>query len=671
MIRPVTTQSALLGEQAAEVWARMRERHLQRVDAIERAVLALMDGDLTEEMREQAESEAHALSGAAGTFGMRSGSRLARALEQTFHARHTLDRSLAARLADQVLALRKELERPLPVEAVAAGGEDRRRILLITDGDRAEQYLTEGLARGIEVIVAGLADGPAALTQHAPDAVVVELGPADTRDTVRLLAELGDRRTGPMLVVSTADGMEVRLAVAQCGALGPLVRTHPPSDVLQRVDALIEAQRQASGAVLVVDDDPYSVQLASLILEQAGHRVHTLSDPQRFWETLESVAPDLVVVGVAMSGVSGLDLCSAVRADPRWRELPVIFMASAGEADVIRDAYRVGADDVLRKPLKRDEFVARVENRLRRSRLLRRHAESDPMTGLANRKKAEREIDRFLRLARRHHHQVSLVLMRLDRVDDVGDRFGQGALDAVVLWFSHLLQQSFRTEDVVSRWGPNEFVIGLFDASAANATTRVREVMGVLRERQFHAADGQAFSLSCSAGIATFPEDATRTDELHAAADAALLGAGGGTTAEVLGVAGAPNTRATGRVDVLLVEDDASIATLLIHALESRQYVVRWLRDGKEAAAALHGEKPQVRARLVLLEVNLPGLDGLSVLRSLAAQEKLRHTKVVVLSSRTTEAETVQAFELGAFDYVAKPFSVAVLAERIKRALAT
>ena len=110
---------------------------------------------------------------------------------------------------------------------------------------------------------------------------------------------------------------------------------------------------------------------------------------------------------------------------------------------------------------------------------------------------------------------------------------------------------------------------------------------------------------------------------------------------------------------------------MLLHALESRQHQVRWIRDGQEAADALLGDRPEIRARLILLEVNLPGLNGLSLLRSLAAQDMLRHTRVIVLSARSTEAETVQAFELGAFDYVPKPFSVAVLTERIRRALST
>jgi len=106
-----------------------------------------------------------------------------------------------------------------------------------------------------------------------------------------------------------------------------------------------------------------------------------------------------------------------------------------------------------------------------------------------------------------------------------------------------------------------------------------------------------------------------------------------------------------------------------MHALAARRYSVHWIRDGLEAATALTGDKPQLAARVVLMDVNLSTLDGLSVLRALAAAQTLRRTRVVMLSQRTSEAETLQAFELGAFDYVPKPFSLAVLAERVRRAL--
>lgn len=669
MIAFASLDAAMRGQHAAEVWARLRDRHLQRVEVLEGAVLALMDGALDEELRGRAEAEAHALAGSVGTFGLRGGARLARALEQSFAARYTLGRPMAARLADQVTALRRELERPRVAAGAAADMDGGRRVLVLTDDGRGDQFVTEGVTAGLEVMVRPLHGGHVAVFEEAPDAIVVEAGDASVDAVVSLLGSLAGRATGPVLVTAVDDDMAIRLAIARSGAIGPLMAGHPPSAILERALAAMQGREGATASLLVVDIDPYSLQSVTLVLEQAGHRVHALDAPAGFWETLESVTPDLVVLGAELNEVTGLDLCRALRADPRWRDLPVIFMASADEAPLVKGAYHAGADDVVRKPLQREELIARVENRLHRSRQLRRQGEADALTGLPGRPKAEREIERFIQLARRHRHEVTLVTLRLDRHADVVQRAGQGAMDAAVLAFSQVLRHSFRSEDVISQWGPNEFVVALFDSNGANAAVRVREVMAALRSRRFPAPPGEAFSLTCSAGIASYPEDGADVRELHEAADAALMAAGNAGVDEALGVACDPNRPATGRADILLVEDDAAVASLLVHALESRQYQVQWMRSGQAAAGALLGAKPALRARLILLEVNLPELDGLALLRSLAEQDVLRHTRVIVLSSRTTEAETVQAFELGAFDYVAKPFSVAVLTERIRRAL--
>ena len=72
---------------------------------------------------------------------------------------------------------------------------------------------------------------------------------------------------------------------------------------------------------------------------------------------------------------------------------------------------------------------------------------------------------------------------------------------------------------------------------------------------------------------------------------------------------------------------------------------------------------------MVLLDVNLPGLDGLAVLRRLAHDGVLWRTRVIMLTFRSAENEVVEALELGAFDHVPKPFSLPVLLQRIRRTL--
>jgi DNA-binding response OmpR family regulator len=119
---------------------------------------------------------------------------------------------------------------------------------------------------------------------------------------------------------------------------------------------------------------------------------------------------------------------------------------------------------------------------------------------------------------------------------------------------------------------------------------------------------------------------------------------------------------ATGGV-LLLVEDDESIGRLVKRYLEGRgAWRVVWLRSGEEAV----GELRRHPVRLVVLDIGLPGIDGFEVCRRIRATSQV---PIVMLTARDEEPDRVAGFELGADDYVPKPFSPRELAARIKAIL--
>lgn len=148
-----------------------------------------------------------------------------------------------------------------------------------------------------------------------------------------------------------------------------------------------------------------------------------------------------------------------------------------------------------------------------------------------------------------------------------------------------------------------------------------------------------------------------RIEALLATAGSAAPGAAVPTTR---GLAAAP--------DVLLVEDDPVLADLLSSALQYRGHPTDVMSDGKAALERL--TRPQARPRLVILDAYLPGLDGVSVLRSLAERGALERMSVIMLTVRSGEDEVLASLRLGAVDHVAKPFSLAVLLEKADRLLA-
>jgi DNA-binding response OmpR family regulator len=111
---------------------------------------------------------------------------------------------------------------------------------------------------------------------------------------------------------------------------------------------------------------------------------------------------------------------------------------------------------------------------------------------------------------------------------------------------------------------------------------------------------------------------------------------------------------------ILIVEDDPNIGTLVKTYLERDGYTAVWVRTGEAALAEL----PRHPVRLVVLDIGLPGIDGFEVCRRIAG-----HVPVVILTARDEVADSVAGLELGADDYVRKPFSPRELTARIKAVL--
>ena len=116
---------------------------------------------------------------------------------------------------------------------------------------------------------------------------------------------------------------------------------------------------------------------------------------------------------------------------------------------------------------------------------------------------------------------------------------------------------------------------------------------------------------------------------------------------------------------VLVVEDDRAISDVLKYNLEQAGYEVTIANDGR---LGLHQARMKPPA-LIVLDLMLPGIDGLEVCRQIRDDASFRDTKVLMLTARSDETDQVVGFGAGADDYVAKPFSVKVLLERVKALL--
>ncbi len=116
---------------------------------------------------------------------------------------------------------------------------------------------------------------------------------------------------------------------------------------------------------------------------------------------------------------------------------------------------------------------------------------------------------------------------------------------------------------------------------------------------------------------------------------------------------------------IYIVEDDAEIREMECYALHSSGFEVSGFGEGRELFPALARRLPD----LILLDIMLPGEDGLSILKKVRAAADTRHTPVMMVTAKTTELDTVRGLDQGADDYITKPFGIMELVSRVKALL--
>ena len=656
----------------AQIWSEHLPDVLARVGVIENAIVALLEGHLSAQVADDARREAHTLGGSVALFGFSRASALAREIETAF--RSTAAQQDAPRLAQLAVDLRGELAATVSPPSAPSGVGDAV-VLLLTDDPELGPKLSAALTdRGLRTrICADLAEADRLARRPNLRAVIVDLallgGGEPALDIVRRLSVDPDAR--PVVALATSDSTADRVAVARARARAFIERTIAPVEIAQELVTLL-GDHGRPPHVLTVDDDPTVVETIKLML-QPRFTVTTLTEPLRFWDVLEEARPDVVLLDLDMPVVNGIELCRTLRLDPRWSRLPVLFLTSHTDRETVVRIFGVGADDFIAKPVGEVELSERIANRIRRIEALAQPQGLDPLTGVQTRGFFFARLSERLAAGERRA-ACALVALRLDDFPALRTRHGGDAADRVLVRVAQLLTTTFRGDDLVARLGNDRFgvLMGGFDREGAQA--RADDLRTSLAAERFTGAGGD-IALSVSVGIAASPADATDPDELLRVAERSVGQRSGAGRAATTGPeaaqrpAAAPGPEPT--VDVVVVDDDRALSNLLVHGLRARSYTVEWYADGALAAAALSGTEPVVRPRVLLLDVDLPGLDGHSLLRQLATDGVLDRTRVIMLTLRSNEAEILMALQSGAFDHVAKPFSMPILIERVRRALET
>jgi DNA-binding response OmpR family regulator len=363
------------------IWERHQEKYRDRIATLENAVTALAEDRLDQTTLEQAQREAHTLIGSLGGFGLDEAAQLSRKIEQRFKA--GVSQAQASDLSVQITALKALLEKlslaftaPAPNPIGGASVVNQSRLLIVDDDtELAKELISEATVRGMQVeAVTSLHAAKAVITQTPPDVIFLDLCFSDcTENGFQALAELASYQPRIPIVVFTAqESFADRVKVARLGGQVFLQKTISLTTVIQVIARVLEQSRSPEAKLLIVDDDPQMLDFLHKLLTPWGFHLTLLEDPKQFWDILTQSAPDLLILDIEMPEFSGIDLCQVVRNEPTWSELPILFLSAHSDPEIVHRVFAVGGDDYINKPILGPELVARILNRLERTKTLRK-----------------------------------------------------------------------------------------------------------------------------------------------------------------------------------------------------------------------------------------------------------------------------------------------------------
>lgn len=293
---------------------------------------------------------------------------------------------------------------------------------------------------------------------------------------------------------------------------------------------MISSDAIFAASILIVDDKEANVILLEEMLGDAGYRrIASTMDPHAVCELHRAHHYDLIVLDLKMPGMDGFQVMEGLKEIEADGYLPVLVMTA--EPDLKLRALAAGAKDFISKPFDLMEARMRIHNLLEvrllytqledYSRALESLALHDSLTGLPNRRLVFDRLALAIAHAHRNKSTMAVMYLDLDGFKQVNDTLGHDAGDALLRMVAVRLEATVRQEDTVARMGGDEFVIGLWEISHADAVAKLASKVIQAVSQPYRIQD-RGVNVTASVGVGIYPLHGEDVETLIKRADLAL-----------------------------------------------------------------------------------------------------------------------------------------------------
>lgn len=279
-------------------------------------------------------------------------------------------------------------------------------------------------------------------------------------------------------------------------------------------------QKNQNHKILVVDDVLMFRKKMEQILTNLNYKVITVAHGEEALGMVE-VHPDisLAIVDYVMPVMNGFDLTIKLRDKFDKNALSIIALSSSEDDDIIAKFLKNGANDYITKPFSKEEFSCRINNSieaLENIQLITNHANRDFLTGLYNRRYFFDHTTKYFEEAIHTGENFAVAMVDIDHFKKINDTYGHDVGDKAIVNLSEILRAGVDRNDLVARFGGEEFCIVLKNISEQNALDVMERIRKNVKNSVTRTDDGQDVTFTISIGI-TLHHEKTLEDTINEA----------------------------------------------------------------------------------------------------------------------------------------------------------
>ncbi|MFZ1812992.1 MAG: PleD family two-component system response regulator [Rhizobiaceae bacterium] len=304
------------------------------------------------------------------------------------------------------------------------------------------------------------------------------------------------------------------------------------------------AELSRKGKILIVDDRVSSYERIVKFLS-SEHSVVVVTNPQEALFRAADEEFDAAVISMGLSDFDALRLCSQLRSLERTRMLPILIISDSEQEGAVIRGLELGVNDYIRRPIDRNEMLARVRTQVKRKRYNEKLRDSvqatiemavtDGLTGLHNRRYLDSHLSGLFDKALGRDKPLSLIICDIDHFKRVNDDYGHDVGDEVIREFSARIRKNVRNIDLACRYGGEEFVIVMPDTDIALARVVAERIRAEVANHPFIVSEGRnQLPVTVSLGVSTIEKTGDAPEKMLKRADVALYNAKRGGRNQVM-----------------------------------------------------------------------------------------------------------------------------------------